>query len=106
MIVKGRRSLPFTQCANKTILDKSLSLQARMILIIMLTRPIDWCFSLSWIQNETGLSKDSIRKYLNELVAHKYLEKQKIHSKSTGRFIGWAYTVYECNDVEDWADTI
>lgn len=106
MIMRAKRSLPFTQIANKTIYDKSISLKARMLLILMLTKPNDWCFSFNWFIKESGMSEDTVRKLIKELIEHKYVYQEKVTSKTTGRFIGWAYTVYECNDENDWSDTI
>lgn len=106
MNVRAKRSLPFVQIADKTIYDKSISPTARLLLIAMLCKPDDWCFSMSGIAKELGLNEDTARKYMNELILNGYVERQKVKSKTTGRFIGWAYSVYECKDPDDWAEKL
>lgn len=100
MAIRAKRSLPFLQVAHKTLFDTTISIQARFLLMIMLAKPDDWQFSVEWCAKNMQVCDDTARKLLNELQKAGYLIVQKVYN-GNGKFIGRAYTVCECKDLND-----
>lgn len=68
--LKGFESIP-----RDLVFDKSLSDRARFVYVFMACKPNDWDFFLEPMAKDIGYSVDTLRKYINELVASRWLEK-------------------------------
>lgn len=60
---------------RELIFDPSLTDRARFVYCFMASKPDDWDFYLEPMANEIGYSKDTLRKYINELVSNGWLVK-------------------------------
>lgn len=68
--LKGFESIP-----RDLVFDKSLSDRARFVYVFMACKPDDWDFYLEPMARDIGYSVDTLRKYINELVASSWLMK-------------------------------
>lgn len=60
---------------RELVFDKTLSARARFVYVFMACKPDGWDFFLEPMANDIGYSVDTLRKYINELVASGWLEK-------------------------------
>ena len=68
-----RRS--FTQVPNELINDKEMSRDARFLFVYLCSKPDNWKFYATVINDELNCSDDSRRKYLRELEAKGWITK-------------------------------
>lgn len=87
----------FTQVSNALILDTRISSKAKLYLILMLSRPDTWKFSVDGLLRSIKEGKDALKSGLDELTEFGYLKKEKRHIK--GRW-DWDYTIIE-NPTDD-----
>ena len=82
--------IPYTAIHNALISDSRLRLQTRAVLILMLSRPPGWNFSIRGMAKIAGVSKDTMAKMLNELEEVGYVER-RVQKREGGRFgkSGW-----------------
>lgn len=76
------------------ILNKKLSAEARLLLVILLSHEDDHRFNFDEIVEESGMSKYKVSKALNELKLNNYLNYKHI-STAAGRFDGVEWIVNE-----------
>lgn len=93
MIRSGRRE-GFTVLYNTMITDKRLSLKAKGLFAVMMSRPDGWKFSVSGLAAFTGSGKDAIRSALKELECVGYLLRDQDH-KDDGTFGGNVYILQD-----------
>lgn len=65
----------FNSIPRELVFDKTLSDRARFVYVYMSCKPEDWEFFLDTMAKEIGYSVDTLRKYINELVASGWIEK-------------------------------
>lgn len=82
---------PYTLVYNSLICDKKLKLQTRAVLILMLSRPPMWDYSVRGLAVIAGVTKDAICRALNELEAAGYLRREQ--TRAGGRFAGTRYKI-------------
>ena len=92
----------YTSVHNDFIKDKSLSLTAKGLLLLMISLPNDWNFSIAGLATLVPDGKDKIGTTLKSLEKAGYLRRKKICS-GNGRFFDWEYAfsdapVYLDND--------
>lgn len=88
------KSNNFSIVSNKIIRDTRLSLKARGLLILMLSLPDNWEFSIAGLSTTSGEGKDSIRNGVKELESAGYLTRQRKHLPN-GKLAEMEYTIYE-----------
>ncbi len=88
------RRTPFTQVPNELLLNPNLSLKAKGLLALMLSRPNGWVFRRNWITKQSKDGRDATSAALRELEAHGYLTYVQHHAPD-GRFMGRKYSVYD-----------
>ena len=93
-VVRSGRREGFTVLYNTMITDKRLSLKARGLFAVMMSRPDEWKFSVSGLAAFTGEGKDSIRSGLMELERVGYLLREQGH-KDDGAFGGNVYILQD-----------
>jgi DNA-binding MarR family transcriptional regulator len=81
----------FTIIPNEIIRNKSLSDRARFIFCYMASMPDDWKFYQSAMAKELGYTKDTLRKYIEELLETGYLNREQ--RRETGKFDSYDYTL-------------
>ena len=77
---------------RELIFDSSLSDRARFIYCYMASKPDDWDFYLEPMAKEVGYSKDTLRKYIGELVSNGWLIRGE-QANSNGVFGAVEYTL-------------
>ena len=81
----------FTIIPNDIIRNKSLSDRARFIFCYMASMPDDWKFYQGVMSKELGYTKDTLRKYIEELLTTGYLHREQ--RRDTGKFDSYDYTL-------------
>ena len=81
----------FTIIPNDFIRNKSLSDRARFIFCYMASMPDDWKFYQGVMAKELGYTKDTLRKYIEELLETGYLNREQ--RRETGKFDSYDYTL-------------
>ena len=81
----------FTIIPNDIIRNKSLSDRARFIFCYMASMPDDWKFYQGVMAKELGYTKDTLRKYIEELLETGYLNREQ--RRETGKFDSYDYTM-------------
>lgn len=84
----------FSIVSNAIIRDTRLSLKARGLLILMLSLPECWEYSITGLAKVSGEGKDSIRAGIKELEDVGYLVRTRKHLPN-GRLGDMEYTLYE-----------
>lgn len=82
--------IPYTAIDNALITDSRLRLQTRALLILMLSCPPSWNFTIRGMAKIAGISKDTMAKMLQELESAGYVER-RTQVREAGRFgkSGW-----------------
>lgn len=93
MVRSGRRE-SFTVLYNSMITDKRLSLKAKGLFAVMMSRPEGWEFTVSGLAAFTGAGKDAIRNTLSELETVGYLIREQSH-QGNGTFGGNVYILQD-----------
>lgn len=93
-VVRSGRRESFTVLYNSMITDKRLSLKAKGLFAVMMSRPEGWKFSVSGLAVFTGVGKDTIRNTLMELERVGYLLREQLH-KDDGTFGGNLYILQD-----------
>jgi hypothetical protein len=81
----------FTIIPNDIIRNKSLSDRARFIFCYMASMPDDWKFYQGVMAKELGYTKDTLRKYIEELLETGYLNREQ--RREVGKFDSYDYTL-------------
>jgi hypothetical protein len=81
----------FTIIPNDIIRNKSLSDRARFIFCYMASMPNDWKFYQGVMAKELGYTKDTLRKYIEELLETGYLDREQ--RREVGKFDSYDYTL-------------
>lgn len=94
MIYRSEHNDNFTRIDNKLVNDASLSLQAKGLMVIILSLPNDWSFSIGGLAHLTGLGRATIERLLAELKKHGYA-KPEIKRDKLGKIISHDWSFYE-----------
>jgi predicted transcriptional regulator len=81
----------FTTIPNSVIRNKALSDRARFLFCYMASMPNDWQFYQSAMAKELGYTKDTLRKYMEELLSTGYLIREQRREK--GKFDSYDYNI-------------
>ena len=91
-INKGRHESDFTTVYNQTARDTNLSLQARGLLLYMLSLPGNWKVYRKQLAADNNINEKTVQKYMNELKENGYAEY--IQTRKNGRLTGGEYYIY------------
>ncbi len=84
------------QCIpRELILDNRLSDRARFLFVYMASKPSDWNFYMNPMAKELGYSTETLRKYINELIASGWLIKGEQNVSNSGTFGSVEYTLMD-----------
>lgn len=81
----------FTIIPNDVIRNKNISDRARFIFCYMASMPEDWKFYQGAMAKELGYTKDTLRKYIEELLETGYLYREQ--RREEGKFDSYDYTL-------------
>lgn len=84
--IEVRTQDPYTHVPNSVIRDSRLRLQTRAVLILMLSLPEDWDYSVRGMAVVAGVSKDTMGRILTELEEFGYLKRKAQDRGEAGRF--------------------
>lgn len=84
--IEVRTQDPYTHIPNSVIRDSRLRLQTRAVLILMLSLPPDWDYSVRGMAVVAGVSKDTMGRILAELEEFGYLKRKAQDRGEAGRF--------------------
>ena len=95
----------FTQIPNSYLRDSRLSLEARGLYAQLLSHTEGWRISLQSLAHVNGIGRDKVRRIINELMAHGYLERseEQVHNEK-GFLAGYDYTTTDPTGVA-WEPT-
>lgn len=91
-IRRRKKRKQFTQISNSAALNINLSLKAKGLLLVMMTRPEDWMFYMEWLQKQSKDGREAHQNALKELEAHGYVVRLRVQ-RPDGTFQGWEYVV-------------
>ena len=94
-VIRFERKRGFTILQNKMLEDPRLSLKTKGLFAIMLSKPGSWEFSIAALAHEVGVSRDTMRKYIDELIAAGYVERTEQRHDEGGKFGGTVYVLHE-----------
>lgn len=83
----------YTVVYNQLIQDSRLRLQTRAVLILMLSKPPEWDFSIRGMAAIAGVAKDTMSKMFAELMEAGYLRKKEQPHDDGGKFCKAGYIV-------------
>ena len=81
----------YTIIPNDIIRNKLLSDRARFLFCYMASMPDDWNFYQGVMAKELNMNKDTLRKYLDELIEHGYIIREQ--RRIEGKFDSYDYTI-------------
>jgi predicted transcriptional regulator len=93
-IVRLEKTGNYSQVRNGLWTDKRLTPNARFILGYMLSMPEDWKFNIGWMAAQLGMNRDTVSKYINELIDKCYIVRTRDRNED-GTFGDYMYVVYE-----------
>ncbi len=95
----------FTALPNLTICDRRLSLRTLGLLVVVLSRPDGWDYSVSGLAAFCQIGRDAIRTSLKELEAAGYLSRRQLHGEN-GTFAGNEYTIRDVSPLTENPATV
>ncbi len=98
---KSSRNKSFTVIYNEVAQHNAMSMEARGLLLFMLSLPDDWDFHKSWLQDQCpGWGRDKLAKILKELETLGYLIRTARRSEDQRRLEGWDWEVLSESSAE------
>lgn len=99
-ILKNSEYKNFTAVPNVLINNISMSCQARFLYIYMLSKPDNWKFYLNELSKSLGMSIDTLRKYMKELIEQGWITRNKQeHDEVSKKFDAVSYKVnFPCRE--------
>lgn len=102
-LIRGKHSFDdqFTQIPNAWVRDNRLSLQARGLLVQLMSHAPGWKVTQESLAHANNIGRDAMRSILNELIEFGYLEKsEKRERNANGTLGGYVYTTHEPTQAE------
>lgn len=93
MINRAEHNENFTRIQNQLITDVRISVEARGLMVFILSLPNDWSFSIRGIASQTGLGVSVVERLITELKKYGYAKSEIIRDK--GRIVGSSWEFYE-----------
>ncbi len=84
----------YTVMSNYHLRDKTISLDAKGLLSLMLSLPEDWDYTLSGLAHISMESKDAIRSAVRELEHAGYVQRSRVRDEK-GCLLGTEYIIRE-----------
>jgi len=90
---QNKRRGNFTIISNGVLLNPALSLRAKGLLSLMLSRPDGWVYRMDWIIKQSKEGRDSTTSAIKELIAASYVIRRAKRDLETGQLQGWTHIV-------------
>lgn len=94
MFMRSDHMNNFTMAQNDLIQDDRLSLEARGLMMYILSLPDDWAFSVKGLANQCKVSEATVNRLVNELKACGYIVINKKQNKR-GQFGAYEWDIIE-----------
>ena len=94
MIHRADHTDNYMVISNRIARDERLSLEARGLLVFMLSMSDDWSFSVKGLMSQTGLKRSVILRIVKELKDAGYISYSQEHEKG-GKFTAKTWEIYE-----------
>lgn len=94
--MRERSSRPgrlYAAIPNEAMRDKSLSIEARGLLALLMTYSDDWVFIKEHLQDITGMGRDKFERTMGELVKSGYVERVLTREEETGKLLGSTWII-------------
>ena len=91
-ITKGKFDNKFTTIPNSLIQNTDLTLEARGLLIFLLSKPSDWKVNVKNLSQDNDIGRDKCYKIINALIDSGYIVRNE--EKVKGRYNYTEYFVY------------
>lgn len=101
-LIRGHHSFDdhFTQIPNDWVRDERLSLEARGLLAQIMSHRPGWNLSIKSMAYQNRIGRDKVKRILDELLAHGYLERSEKQSHDErGHLAGFDYTTRDPDGV-------
>ena len=92
-IYRVHKTKNFTTINNYLIRDENLNLKDKGMMVVLLSLPDGWDFSVMGLEAICKEARNTINSILNNLQKHGYLERTKVYEK--GKIKDWKYDIYE-----------
>jgi hypothetical protein len=92
--IKTIKNSNYTTIDNSVTKDIKLSLKAKGLLLVIMSLPNDWDFSINGISMICKEGRDSIYSAINELIENRYCQRVIIKNDK-GKIMGSDYTFFE-----------
>lgn len=86
MIVKENLSTNFTIISNDIVRSKDLSINAKMLAVLLCSLPKDWIVNNTHLSKELGISPRTLQRAFKELVSLNFIKKMQVMDKGTKKF--------------------
>lgn len=91
---KSSRNQTFTVIYQEVAQHETMSMEARGLLLYMLSLPEDWEYHRNWLIDQCpGWGRDKVKKVLKELSEKGYLCRTARRSENGSKFDGWDWEV-------------
>ncbi len=87
---RRQRERGYTQIDNEFLLSPVLSLKAKGLLAIMMSRPESWVFHMTWLEKQSREGREALRSGMQELIDAGFVVRSPKQDEK-GRFAGWEY---------------
>ncbi|TLE13753.1 helix-turn-helix domain-containing protein [Helicobacter apodemus] len=84
MIVKSQCKTDYTKVSNAFIKNETLSINAKMVGILLLSLPNTWNVNVAYLAKTLSIGETTIRKAIRELIDNSFLKR--IQGKTNGKF--------------------
>ena len=99
-VFRVNKNKNYTCISNECLKDKELSLKAKGLLVLMLSLPDTWDYSIEGLTAICSECKNTIVSILKELEQNGYLVRTKVRNEK-GQFIDTCYDIYESKNDDD-----
>ena len=94
MIIRRHLTASYTAIPNEVVTNTNLSIEARWLLVYLLTKPHAWIVRIEDIRRVGGIGRDKGYSLLRELVDAGYVQKQETRTED-GQYGAVEYLVYD-----------
>ena len=91
-VFRVHRTKNFTTVNNYLIRDGNLTLKDKGMMLVLLSLPEEWEFSVVGLEKICKEARNTINSILNNLEEYGYLERNKIYEN--GKIKRWRYDIY------------
>lgn len=100
MIHRSEYDKDYTRVKNGFVNDESLSLEAKGFMLVLLSFPDDWEFSIKGLAYRLKLSEYNVMRLIKELKSAGYVTQKKVKNKR-GQFVTYEWDVYDLPELNN-----